>query len=88
MDAYDDLHALSTYSRVPIAGGELHTSGLPELKMMIERKCYSIFQPDAIFTGGIAQTWKIYLALRDRGIKASKEMEAAKRARIGDGSKS
>src|SRR5688500_10056978 len=69
MDAYDDLRALSTYSRVPIAGGELHTSGLPELKMMIERKCYSIFQPDAIFTGGIAQTWEIIRLCREHGLR-------------------
>ena len=68
MDAYDDLHALSSYSRVPIAGGELHTSALPELKMMIERKCYSIFQPDAIFTGGIAQTWEVIRLCREHGL--------------------
>jgi L-alanine-DL-glutamate epimerase-like enolase superfamily enzyme len=68
MDAYDDLTTLTEYSRVPVAGGELHTSALPELKMMIERKCYSIFQPDAMFTGGIAQTWKIIELCRDHGL--------------------
>ena len=56
MDTYDDLAALTAYSKVPIAGGELHSSGYPELKYMIERKCYHIYQPDALFTGGIAQT--------------------------------
>lgn len=68
MDAYDDLAALSSYSRVPIAGGELHTSALPELKMMIERKCYSIFQPDAMFAGGIAQTWEVIRLCREHGL--------------------
>ena len=68
MDAYDDLAALSAYSKVPVAGGELHTSALAELKMMIERKCYSIFQPDAIFTGGIAQTWDIIRLCRESGL--------------------
>lgn len=68
MDAYDDLAALSSYSKVPVAGGELHTSALPELKMMIERKCYSIFQPDAIFAGGIAQTWDIIRLCREHGL--------------------
>ncbi|HYI44808.1 MAG TPA: mandelate racemase/muconate lactonizing enzyme family protein [Actinomycetota bacterium] len=68
MDAYEDLSALTEYSKVPIAGGELHTSALPELKMMIERKCYSIFQPDAIFTGGIQQTFKIAQLCRERGL--------------------
>ena len=68
MDSYDDLAALTEYSKVPIAGGELHTSALPELKMMIERRCYSIFQPDAMFTGGIQQTAKIIELCRQHGL--------------------
>ena len=68
MDAYDDLTALSQYSRVPIAGGELHTGAYPELAMMIERRCYSIFQPDAIFTGGVAQTLRVVEACRRAGL--------------------
>jgi len=68
MDAYEDLTALTAYSRVPIAGGELHTSGLPELKMMIERRCYNVFQPDAIFTGGIAQTMEVIKLCRQHGL--------------------
>lgn len=65
MDAYEDQIALSAYSRVPISGGEIHTNGLPELKMMIERKCYNIFQPDAIMTGGIAQTMEVARLCRE-----------------------
>ena len=68
MDAYDDLAALTVYSKVPIAGGELHTGAYPELEMMIERGCYSIFQPDAIFTGGIQQTFKIIQLCREKGV--------------------
>lgn len=68
MDAYEDLTALSEYSRVPIAGGELHTGAYPELKMMIERRCYSIFQPDAMFTGGIEQTFKVIRLCRAHGL--------------------
>jgi D-galactarolactone cycloisomerase len=68
MDDYDSLSALSDYSKVPVAGGELHTGAYPELKMMIERRCYSIFQPDAMFTGGIAQTMKIIELCRARGL--------------------
>jgi len=68
MDAYDDLSKLTAYSRVPIAGGELHTGGFPELKMMIERRCYRIFQPDAVFTGGIAQTHQIIRLCRRQGL--------------------
>jgi L-alanine-DL-glutamate epimerase-like enolase superfamily enzyme len=69
MDAYADQAELSAYSRVPIAGGELHSSGLPELRMMIERRCYSIFQPDATFTGGIAQTIEVARLCRQHGLK-------------------
>ncbi|HEX2058071.1 MAG TPA: mandelate racemase/muconate lactonizing enzyme family protein [Actinomycetota bacterium] len=68
MDAYDDLARLTAESRMPIAGGELHTAGLPELKTMIERRCYSIFQPDAMFTGGIAQTMRVIRLCRDHGL--------------------
>ena len=71
MDGYEDLTALTKYSKVPIAGGELHTGALPELKMMIERKCYDIFQPDAVFTGGIAQTFAITKLCREHGLKYS-----------------
>ena len=69
MDAYDDLAALTEYSRVPIAGGELHTSAYAELAMMVDRRCYSIFQPDAVFTGGIGQTMKLIERIRAAGLE-------------------
>lgn len=68
MDAYDDLELLTEHSKVPIAGGELHTSGYPELAMMARRRCYSTFQPDAMFTGGIAQTFRLTLLLHELGL--------------------
>jgi D-galactarolactone cycloisomerase len=71
MDAYTDLSELSAYSRVPIAGGELHTSGLPELRFMIERRCYNIFQPDAIFAGGIAQVFEVAKLCQEHGLQYS-----------------
>ncbi len=62
MDAYDDLATLTARSRVPIAGGELQPGGEAELTMMVERRCYDVFQPDAVFTGGIAQTARVAAA--------------------------
>ena len=71
MDHYEELSSLTAGSRVPIAGGELHSAGLPELGMMIERRCYNIFQPDAIFTGGIAQTMEVIQLLKKHGLAYS-----------------
>ena len=68
MDSYDDLAALTAYSRVPIAGGELHTQGLPELKMMIEKRCYSVFQPDCVFSGGLASTLEVAKLCKKHGL--------------------
>ena len=68
MDRYGELQQLTAASRVPIAGGELHSSGLPELAMMIEHRCYDIFQPDALFTGGIDQTNEIARLCRKHGL--------------------
>ncbi len=68
MDSYDDQVALTEHSSVPIAGGELHTAGYPELAMMIKRRCYSIFQPDATFTGGIDQTFRIIQLCHEHGL--------------------
>ncbi len=68
MDGYDDLAALTAYSEVPIAGGEIQNSGYPELLMMADRRCYDIFQPDAVFTGGINQTWRIVQRCKETGL--------------------
>ena len=68
MDDYEAQIALRAYSRVPISGGEIHTGGYPELRMMIERGCYDIYQPDAMFTGGIAQTIEIARLCRQHGV--------------------
>jgi D-galactarolactone cycloisomerase len=68
MEWFEDMAALTAYSaRVPITGGELHTAGLPELRHMIERGCYRIYQPDAVWTGGIEETLEIARACRQHG---------------------
>ena len=36
--------------------------------MMIEKKCYDIFQPDSIMTGGIKQTLDVAACCREHGL--------------------
>ncbi len=69
MEWYDDMAALAAYSRVPIAGAELHTSGYPELKYMVEKNCYHIFQADAMWAGGVKQCMQIAALCRGRNLK-------------------
>jgi len=68
MDDWEAQAALTEYSSVQIAGGELHTGAYPELAMMVERRCYDVFQPDAIFTGGIDQTARLARLCRKHGL--------------------
>lgn len=68
-DDYQAQADLSAYSKVPISGGELHAAGFPELKMMVEKKCYDIFQPDAIMSGGISQALAVAKLCREQGLK-------------------
>jgi L-alanine-DL-glutamate epimerase-like enolase superfamily enzyme len=69
MESFDDMAALAAYSRVPIAGGELHTQGLTELTHMIEKRCYHVFQPDPMWTGGLQQTLEVARRVRAAGLK-------------------
>ncbi|HEY6003973.1 MAG TPA: mandelate racemase/muconate lactonizing enzyme family protein [Anaeromyxobacter sp.] len=59
MDDYDGLAALRAEVGIDLAGGELNGQGLPEFGVMLEKGCYDVYQPDATFTGGIAETWQI-----------------------------
>ena len=55
---YDGNAALKKRSDVKIAGAELNY-GWDELKIMFEKDCFDIYQPDATFAGGIAQVKKV-----------------------------
>lgn len=65
--AHDDYAGLASLRRhvrasshpVPLAGGELNAQGTPEFRVLIDRGCWDILQPDAVFTGGISGTWEI-----------------------------
>ncbi len=58
MYSYDDLSALREATKTPIAGGEL-SAGWHELKIMMEKGCYDIYQPDATFAGGISTSQRV-----------------------------
>jgi len=51
---YDGNAALKKVSEVKISGAELNY-GWDEIKIMLEKDCFDIYQPDATFAGGIAQ---------------------------------
>ncbi len=59
MDDYAGLAALRAEVGIDLAGGELNGLGLPEFGVMLEKGCYDVYQPDATFAGGIAETWQI-----------------------------
>ena len=63
---YDGLAALKKQSPVKIAGGELN-HGWDEIKIMIEKDCFHLYQPDACFAGGIVQVRQIIDACHEHG---------------------
>jgi len=55
---YEGNAALKKASKVKIAGAELNY-GWDEIKIMFEKDCFDIYQPDATFAGGIAQVRQV-----------------------------
>jgi D-galactarolactone cycloisomerase len=55
---YDGNAALKKVSKVKISGAELNY-GWDEIKIMFEKDCFHVYQPDATFAGGIAQVKKV-----------------------------
>jgi D-galactarolactone cycloisomerase len=63
---YDDNAALKKVSKIKISGAELNY-GWDEIKIMLEKDCFHVYQPDATFAGGIAQVKKVIDACREKG---------------------
>ena len=61
---YDGNAALKAQSDVRISGAELNY-GWDEIKIMFEKDCFDIYQPDAVFAGGIAQVMRVIRACRE-----------------------
>jgi L-alanine-DL-glutamate epimerase-like enolase superfamily enzyme len=55
---YDGNAALKQFSKVKISGAELNY-GWDEIKIMFEKDCFHVYQPDATFAGGIAQVKQV-----------------------------
>lgn len=71
MDDYAGIARLRAATGIAISGGELNNQGLPEFGVMLEKGCYDWYQPDAVFTGGIAGTWQIIQRVTAAGAKYS-----------------
>jgi len=63
---YDDNAALKKVSKIKISGAELNY-GWDEIKIMLEKDCFHVYQPDATFAGGIAQVKKVIDACHEKG---------------------
>jgi D-galactarolactone cycloisomerase len=63
---YDGLAALKRDAQLPISGAELNY-GWDEIKIMFEKDCFDIYQPDATFAGGIAQVMRVIEACHSHG---------------------
>ena len=60
---YNASAALKKVSQIKISGAELNY-GWDEIKIMFEKDCFHVYQPDALFAGGIAQVMKVIEACR------------------------
>ncbi len=49
---------MKAVSEVKISGAELNY-GWDEIKIMFEKDCFDVYQPDAVFAGGIAQVMRV-----------------------------
>jgi len=62
---YDGNAALKKVSPIKISGAELNY-GWDEIKIMLEKDCFHIYQPDATFAGGIAQVRQVIHACKEK----------------------
>lgn len=68
-DDYEAMAKLRAATDIPISGGELNSQGLPEFKVMLGKKCLDWYQPDAVMTGGLSETYAIMKHITAAGAK-------------------
>jgi L-alanine-DL-glutamate epimerase-like enolase superfamily enzyme len=69
MHAYDELAELRRrMTTLKIAGCELN-GGWHEAKLFLEKESLDIYQPDAVFCGGLATSQRIFEACLERGLE-------------------
>jgi L-alanine-DL-glutamate epimerase-like enolase superfamily enzyme len=69
MDDYAGLARLREATALDLAGGELNSQGLPEFGVLLEKHAFDVYQPDATFVGGIAETWRIVQGVKAAGAR-------------------
>ncbi|MGZ6300102.1 MAG: mandelate racemase/muconate lactonizing enzyme family protein [Candidatus Limnocylindria bacterium] len=68
---YDGLRRLrDKLDRLPVAGGE-DNHGVHEFKLLIDRGCYDILQPDALLSEGVGQMRKISALAEVAGLEVA-----------------
>ncbi len=63
---FDGLAALHEKSPVRLAGGEMN-QGLHEFKVLLEKNCLDIYQPDATLAGGVTMARKVAEMAHNQG---------------------
>jgi L-alanine-DL-glutamate epimerase-like enolase superfamily enzyme len=64
---FDGLARLRREVAVPIAGGEMN-QGMHEFKILFEKGCLDIYQPDATLAGGVALAREVARLALDQGL--------------------
>ncbi|MBU2515729.1 mandelate racemase/muconate lactonizing enzyme family protein [bacterium] len=62
---YDGNAKLKKAAKIKISGAELNY-GWDEIKIMFDKDCFDVYQPDATFAGGIAQVKKVIDTCHER----------------------
>jgi len=63
---YNGIRKLRDRVDIRIAGGELN-EGIHEFKVMMEKDCYDVYQPDAVFAGGVSMCLDVAAMAMEKG---------------------